>query len=61
VNFDESGAKHKMKTLFKSAFVFKLRSDQTLIAPQGWKISDVDDIEWLSEIFDQRVRITDSF
>jgi len=80
VNFDESGAKRKMKTLFKSAFapqkkeisidealksfrafVFKLRSDQTLIAPQGWKVSDVDDIEWLSEIFDQRVRITDSF
>ena len=43
------------------AFVFKLRSDQTLIAPQGWKMSDVDDIEWLSEILDQRVRITDSF
>ena len=61
MNFDKSGAKHKIKTLFKSAFVFKLRSDQTLIAPQGWKISDVDDIEWLSEIFDQRVRITDSF
>ena len=61
MNFDKSGAKHKIKTLFKSAFAFKLRSDQTQIAPQGWKISDVDDIEWLSEIFDQRVRITDSF
>jgi hypothetical protein len=80
VSFDESGAKRKMKTLFKSAltaqkkeisidevlkkfksFVFKLRSDRTLLAPKGWKISDVADIGWLIKIHEKRVKITDSF
>ena len=43
------------------AFVFRLRSDRSLIVPKRWKISDVDNIEWLNEIFDQSVGITDSF
>ena len=42
-------------------FVFRLRSDRSLIVPKRWKISDVDNIEWLNEIFDVSVGITDSF
>jgi hypothetical protein len=38
-----------------------MRSNPNLLAPKGWNISQTADIEWLTEIFDQRVRITDSF
>ena len=80
VNFDEGGAKRKMKGLFKSAFTgqkketstneivkafkafgFRLRSSPNLAAPTGWTIAQTDDIEWLNEIFEQRIRVTDSF
>ena len=46
--------------LFKT-FAFSMRSNPELLAPKGWNISQTADIEWLTEIFDQRVRITDSF
>jgi hypothetical protein len=42
-------------------FAFSMRSNPNLLAPKGWNISQTADIEWLTEIFDQRVRITDSF
>ena len=42
-------------------FTFTVRSNPNLLAPKGWSISQTADIEWLTEIFDQRVRVTDSF
>jgi hypothetical protein len=43
------------------AFGFRLRSSPDLAAPTGWTIAQMDDIDWLIEIFEQRIRITDSF
>ena len=43
------------------AFTFTVRSNPNLLAPKGWSITQTADIEWLTEIFDQRVRVTDSF
>jgi hypothetical protein len=43
------------------AFGFRMRSSPDLAAPTGWNISQVNDIEWLNEIYEQHIRITDSF
>jgi hypothetical protein len=42
-------------------FAFSMRSKPNLSAPKGWNISQTDDMELLTEIFEQRIRITDSF
>ena len=42
-------------------FAFSMRSNPNLSAPKGWNISQTDDMELLTEIFEQRIRITDSF
>ena len=41
-------------------FVFRLRSDPNLLAPKAWDPSTVPDLDWLAEMFNQRVRVTDS-
>jgi hypothetical protein len=41
-------------------FVFRLRSDPGLLAPKAWDPSDVQDLDWLADIFKQRVKVTDT-
>ena len=41
-------------------FVFRLRSDPSLLAPKAWDPSTVPDLDWLAEMFNQGVRVTDS-
>ena len=42
------------------SFVFRLRSDSSLLAPKAWDPSTVQDLDWLADIYKQQVRITDS-
>lgn len=41
-------------------FVFRLRSDPSLLAPKSWDPSDVQDLDWLADIFKQRVKVIDT-
>jgi hypothetical protein len=41
-------------------FVFRLRSDSSLLSPKAWDPSNVQDLDWLADIFKQRVKITDT-
>ena len=42
------------------AFVFRLRSNLHLLAPDEWSFSGVKEIDWLKTIAQQRVKISDS-
>lgn len=42
------------------AFVFRLRANPDLRVPPGWDIDTVADIDWLGEMFKQKVEITDA-
>ena len=41
-------------------FVFRLRSDPKLLAPKAWDPSNVEHLDWLADIFKQRVKVTDA-
>ena len=48
----------KTNKIFK-ATIYSLRNGVATSAPPGWVIGDVEDIDWLGEIFEQSPDITD--
>ena len=44
--------------IFK-ATIYSLRNGLSDKAPPGWVITDIEDIEWLGELFEQEVNISD--
>ena len=50
------------KQILKSykAFVFRLRSNSHLLAPDGLSISEVDNIDWLKATAEQKINISGS-
>ena len=42
-------------------FTFRYRSNDHLTVPIGWKVSDVEKIGWLGDLFDEEVTYRDGF
>ena len=42
-------------------FTFRYRSNDTVTVPSGWKVSNVEKIGWLGDLFDKEISYRDGF
>ena len=41
-------------------FVFRLRSNPDLLAPEGWSLRSVEGLKWVADVVEQEVSFMDS-